>query len=140
MAPGDVVGRRIPHLLPPGTHHRRRPRQRAGTAVPQPAGRARRPPGNRVVTPAELLRGDLLHGTAGPQPQRRYLTQAEQIAPEVAGIIDAQAAKWLAAFGAAWPMPGRDGLLQRLARTASCRSQLVPHDQGPASLDCQAPG
>ncbi|MCB0932314.1 MAG: DUF2309 domain-containing protein [Mycobacterium sp.] len=66
--------------------------------------------GNRVVTPAELLRGDLLHGTAGPQPQRRYLTQAEQIAPEVAGIIDAQAAKWLAAFfgGAAWPMPGRE--------------------------------
>ncbi len=65
--------------------------------------------GDRDVTPADLLRGDLLHGTGTPQPLRRYRSHAERIAPEVAGMVDAQAAKWCAAFfgAAAWPMPGR---------------------------------
>ncbi|WP_059018467.1 DUF2309 domain-containing protein [Mycobacterium sp. M26] len=67
--------------------------------------------GDRDVTPAELLRGDLLHGTGTPQPTRRYRTNGERFAPEVARIVDAQAAKWCSAFfgSAGWPMPGRDG-------------------------------
>ncbi|WP_167100663.1 DUF2309 domain-containing protein [Mycobacterium sp. DL592] len=66
--------------------------------------------GGRDVTPAELLRGDLLHGTGTPQPERRYRTNAEQFAPEVARIVDAQTAKWCSAFfgAAGWPMPGRE--------------------------------
>lgn len=67
--------------------------------------------GDREVTAAELLRGDLLHGTGTPQPTRRYRTNGERFAPEVARIVDAQAAKWCSAFfgSAGWPMPGRDG-------------------------------
>lgn len=66
--------------------------------------------GDREVTPAELLRGDLLHGTGTPQPARRYRTSAERLAPEAARIVDAQAAKWCSAFfgSAGWAMPGRD--------------------------------
>ena len=66
--------------------------------------------GDRDVTPAELLRGDLLHGTGTPQPVRRYRSHAERIAPEVAATVDAQAAKWCAAYfgSAAWSMPGRE--------------------------------
>ncbi|WP_328357725.1 DUF2309 domain-containing protein [Mycobacterium sp. NBC_00419] len=66
--------------------------------------------GARDVTPADLLRGDLLHGTGTPQPARRFRTTAEQCAPEMARIVDAQAAKWCSAFfgEAGWPMPGRE--------------------------------
>ncbi|HNP14591.1 MAG TPA: DUF2309 domain-containing protein [Mycobacterium sp.] len=66
--------------------------------------------GDRDVTPAELLRGDLLHGTGTPQPLRRYRSNAERFAPEVAATVDAQAAKWCAAYfgSAAWSMPGRE--------------------------------
>lgn len=66
--------------------------------------------GGREVTPAELLRGDLLHGTGTPQPTRRYRTNGERFAPEVAQSVDAQAAKWCSAFfgSAGWPMPDRD--------------------------------
>jgi len=65
--------------------------------------------GDRDVTPAELLRGDLLHGTGTPQPARRHRSHSERFAPEVARIVDAQAAKWCSAFfgGGSWPMPGR---------------------------------
>ncbi len=66
--------------------------------------------GDREVTPAELLRGDLLHGTGTPQPLRRYRSHAERVAPEIAATVDAQAAKWCAAYfgAAAWSMPGRE--------------------------------
>lgn len=65
--------------------------------------------GGRSVSPAELLRADLLHGAGTPEPTRRYRTLAEHV-PAVADTIDAQTAKWCAAFfgGARWPMPGRD--------------------------------
>lgn len=65
--------------------------------------------GDRFVTPTELLRGDLLHGTSAPAPARNQCSQAECSAPEVARAIDAQTAKWCSAFfgGASWSMPGR---------------------------------
>ena len=66
--------------------------------------------GSRTVTPAELLMGDLLHGTGTPEPLRHYRTRSEQRAPEVAEAVDNQVAKWCSAFfgSAGWPMPGRD--------------------------------
>jgi hypothetical protein len=58
----------------------------------------------------ELLRADMLHGEPAAAAHRRYRTSSESRVPAVAGIIDAQTAKWCAAFfgGAAWPMPGRE--------------------------------
>ena len=66
--------------------------------------------GGRTVSPLALLRADLLHGAAGPEPRRRFLTRAEECAPAVADTVDAQTSKWCAAFfgAAAWPMPGRE--------------------------------
>lgn len=68
--------------------------------------------GTRTVTPAELLLGDLLHGRVAAKPQRRNVTRAELAAPQVAEEVDAQSAKWCAAFfgspAAGWPMPGRE--------------------------------
>ena len=66
--------------------------------------------GGRAVSPLALLRADLLHGAAGPEPRRRFLTRAEECAPAVADTVDAQTSKWCAAFfgAAAWPMPGRE--------------------------------
>ncbi len=83
-----ALGRRYPNLL-------------GGTAIAF---------GDRDVTPADILRGDLLHGTGTPQPLRRYRSIAERVAPEVAATVDAQAAKWCAAYfgAAAWSMPGRE--------------------------------
>lgn len=68
--------------------------------------------GAREVTPAELLRGDLLNGRVGAKPLRRNKTRSEQLAPQVADEVDAQAAKWSTAFfgspAAGWPMPARE--------------------------------
>lgn len=68
--------------------------------------------GRLVMTPAEVLRADLLYGTPAPDPLRRNHTRSEQEAPEVAEQIDAQAAKWCAAYfgapAAGWPMPDHD--------------------------------
>lgn len=66
--------------------------------------------GDRDVTPADLLRGDLLHGNGTPQPTRRHHTLAERVDPVAARTVDAQTAKWCAAYfgAAAWPMPGRE--------------------------------
>lgn len=66
--------------------------------------------GDRMVSPVELLRADLLHGVEAPPPVRRYRTRSETTAPEVAATVDAQTAKWCAAYlgDAAWPMPGRE--------------------------------
>lgn len=65
--------------------------------------------GARVVTPFEVLRGDLLNGCTAPKPSRRNKTRSERVAPRVAQQVDAQAAKWCAAFfgspSAGWPMP-----------------------------------
>ena len=65
--------------------------------------------GGRTASPLELLRADLLHGTGSLPAMRRYRFRAEDRCPAVAAAVDAQTAKWCAAFfgGAAWPMPGR---------------------------------
>ncbi|WP_310774629.1 DUF2309 domain-containing protein [Mycobacterium sp. Z3061] len=68
--------------------------------------------GARRVTPAELLRDDLLNGRVAPKPLRRNKMRSEQLAPQVAEEVDAQAAKWSTAFfgspAAGWPMPARE--------------------------------
>jgi uncharacterized protein YbcC (UPF0753/DUF2309 family) len=66
--------------------------------------------GGRRTSPLELMRADLLHGCGAPEPKRRFTTRSEIEAPAVAQAVDAQTAKWCAAYfgGAAWPMPGRD--------------------------------
>lgn len=63
----------------------------------------------RRITAVELLRADLLHGEPVSNPLRRYGIRAEQIASDAVDTVDAQAAKWSAAFlgESAWPMPGR---------------------------------
>lgn len=104
--------------------------------------------GDREVTGAELLRGDLLHGTGTPRPVRRYRTSAERLAPEVALTVDAQAAKWCSAFfgSAGWPMPGRDagfyaawrGLASAdptLSRTARAKLRAVAQRPDDAVLE-----
>ena len=81
--------------------------------------------GDRSTTAAELLRADLIHGTGTPKPARRYQIRAEQHAPAVADTLDAQTAKWCAAFfgAATWAMPGRDAGFYPAWRT------LAPTDQ-----------
>ncbi len=68
--------------------------------------------GRRTLTPGELMRADLLEGSVGAEPARRNVTLSEQSDPPTAEFIDAQAAKWCAAyFGspvAAWPMPDHE--------------------------------
>jgi uncharacterized protein YbcC (UPF0753/DUF2309 family) len=66
--------------------------------------------GGANLTPLDLLRADLIHGIGTPKPQRRFTTRAEDRDPAVADAVDAQTAKWCAAFfgGGAWPMPGRE--------------------------------
>jgi hypothetical protein len=64
----------------------------------------------RDYSATELLRMELPAGSAGPDPLRRYRIRAEDFDPAVADTVDAQSAKWCAAFlgEANWPMPGRD--------------------------------
>ena len=66
--------------------------------------------GGITLSPMELLRTDLLFGTGTPEAGRRFRTRAEDRAPAVAAAVDAQTAKWCAAYfgDAAWPMPGRE--------------------------------
>ncbi|MEH3128664.1 MAG: DUF2309 domain-containing protein [Mycolicibacterium neoaurum] len=61
----------------------------------------------RNVAAIDILRADLLHGHAAPEPQRRFTTRAEQASHELADDIDAYAATWCAAFlgGGSWAMP-----------------------------------
>ena len=92
--------------------------------------------GAHFVTPAAVLRTDLLHGAPAPDPARRNRVHSEHSVPAVTAEVDAQTGKWCAAFlsagSAAWPMPGwrdgfypawralagRDRSLSRSARTA----------------------
>lgn len=68
--------------------------------------------GTRVLPPGELLRADLLNSRVAPKPLRRNRTRSEMVAPLLAEQVDAETAKWCAAFfgspAAGWPMPGRD--------------------------------
>ena len=66
--------------------------------------------GDRAMSRLELLRADLKYGTTTPEPKRSYRTRSETQAPAISEAVDAQTAKWCAAFfgGASWPMPGRE--------------------------------
>ena len=66
--------------------------------------------GGRTITPLELLRADMLHGCGTPKPKRRCTSRSEDHEPGVAAAVDAQTAKWCAAYfgDGAWPMPGRE--------------------------------
>jgi uncharacterized protein YbcC (UPF0753/DUF2309 family) len=65
--------------------------------------------GARRISPLELMRADLVHGCGTAEPKRRFTTRSEDQAPAVAATVDAQTAKWCAAYfgGAAWAMPDR---------------------------------
>ncbi|WP_156686323.1 DUF2309 domain-containing protein [Mycobacterium sp. Marseille-P9652] len=105
--------------------------------------------GTHVLTPGALLRADLLHGSTAPKPSRRNTFRSERTAPPVADQIDAQAAKWCAAYfgspAAAWPMPDRDrGFYHawrrlapgdhKLSRRARAALREVPHRADDAAL------
>ncbi|MHA7650213.1 DUF2309 domain-containing protein [Mycobacterium sp. ML4] len=105
--------------------------------------------GTRMVTPAELLLSDLLYGRVAEKPTRRNRTRSELTAPKVAEQVDAQCAKWCAAFfgspAAGWPMPERDrGLFhawralapgdQKLGRNARAALRKLPDRPDDAAL------
>jgi uncharacterized protein YbcC (UPF0753/DUF2309 family) len=83
----------------------------------------------RVLTPGQLLRGDLLDGSSAPSPLRRNVTHAEMTMPQVAEQVDAQAAKWCAAyFGsptADWPMPDHHQGLYRAWRALAAEDHTL---------------
>jgi uncharacterized protein YbcC (UPF0753/DUF2309 family) len=62
--------------------------------------------------PQPLLLRDMLEGEPAPGPVRTLRTLSESVAPPVADAVDAQSAKWCAAFldegQAGWSMPGRE--------------------------------
>ncbi|CAA0126009.1 Uncharacterised protein [Mycolicibacterium vanbaalenii] len=83
---------------------------------------------NRRVTTTALLRADLLHGAPAPEPLRRRRTRSEERAAAAAGTVDAQAAKWLAAFlgDAGWAMPGRERGFYRAWRALAPTDRTLP--------------
>ena len=82
-------------------------RRRLGSAISRPVT-----VGSRTVAAAALLRADLLHGRPAPPPRRVVRLRSEEAAPAVTDMVDAQTAKWCAAYlddgHAGWRMPGRD--------------------------------
>ncbi len=66
----------------------------------------------RPIGSAQLLLADLLLGEPAPAPARRWLMRSEVTARPLAGRVDAETARWCAAFcdtgRAPWSMPGRD--------------------------------
>jgi len=83
----------------------------------------------RAVTPAELLRADMLTGSTAPNPLRRNVTRAEQTMPQIADQIDAQTAKWCTTYfgspAADWPMPGRHEGFYRAWRALAAGDRAV---------------
>ncbi len=86
--------------------------------------------GGRLLDPAAVLLADLLHGDPSPPPVRVRRTLSEQHAPEVAAIVDAQTAKWCAAYvdegQAAWSMPDRDQGFYTAWRMLAPRDRSLP--------------
>ena len=68
--------------------------------------------GGRLFRPVEVVRCDLVHGAPGPGPSRRFRMRSESAAPPIADAVDAESAKWCAAYldsgQASWTMPGRE--------------------------------
>lgn len=83
--------------------------------------------GGRSMSPLELLRADMLYGPGTPKPKRRFTTRSEDHEPTVAATVDAQTAKWCAAFfgGAAWPMPGREKGFYAAWRALAAKDRTV---------------
>ncbi len=97
--------------------------------------------GQRHLSAFDLLHADLLHGQVPPQPARAAGTQAEQRDPAVADTIDAQTAKWCAAFTgnhASWPMPGRDRGFYPAWRDLAGRDPSLPRHARAALHDLPA--
>jgi uncharacterized protein YbcC (UPF0753/DUF2309 family) len=84
--------------------------------------------GGRTVSRLELVRADLVHGTVTSDPRRRCLTHSEIQARAVAEAVDAQSAKWCAAFfgRASWPMPGREHGFYSAWRSLAPSDRTVP--------------
>ncbi|MGB0876716.1 MAG: DUF2309 domain-containing protein [Mycobacterium sp.] len=82
----------------------------------------------RDITATELLRADLLHGGMASDPLRRNRIRAEEVSPELADTVDAQSAKWSAAFLGAggWPMPGRQDGFYRAWRALAPTDRTLP--------------
>lgn len=104
---------------------------------------------DRSVTPAELLRADLLYSEPAPAPKRRNMTRSEKVEPRVAQQVDDQAARWCAAYfgspAAAWQMPGQhDGFYHAwrelaagdhtLSRSVRAALKKVPNRSDDAAL------
>ena len=100
------------------------------------AGRGHAEPGGICFAP--ICCSEQAHPGAG----QRFRTRAEDRAPAVAAAVDAQTAKWCAAYfgDAAWPMPGREhgffpawrALARRTARCAArCVRICVVFPSGP---------
>lgn len=108
------------------------------TAVDLRAALARRFPGlqdqvplqlgDRTVLAEDVLLADLHHGRPAQAPERSLRSRAEREAPEAAASVDAQAARWCAAYldrgQASWAMPGRDRGLYAAWR------ELAPRERG----------
>ena len=68
--------------------------------------------GGRALSAATILLADLKHGAPSTPPVRRLRTRSELAAPDIAAVVDGQAARWCAAFldtgQAGWRMPRRE--------------------------------
>jgi len=86
--------------------------------------------GERALTGAQLLLYDLLHGAPAPAPARANLMSSERRAAHVADAVDAQSAKWCAAFldagQARWRMPGREQGFYAAWRRLAWRDRTLP--------------
>lgn len=84
--------------------------------------------GSREIRPLDVLLSDLLFGVEAPSSPRRYRSRSELAAPAVAAMVDAQAAKWCAAFfgAAAWPMPNRENGFYAAWRSLAPADHSVP--------------
>ena len=84
--------------------------------------------GGHEVRPLDVLLADMLHGVEAPPLPRRYRSRAELAAPAVAAAVDAQTAKWCAAFfgSAVWPMPNRENGFYAAWRSLAPADHSVP--------------
>ena len=86
--------------------------------------------GDRVFSPLEFIRADLLYGIGTPRAGRQILTRAAEHAPAVDDTVDAQTSKWCAAFfgDAAWAMPGCENGFYSAWRALAAGDRSLPRD------------
>lgn len=82
----------------------------------------------RELGALEILRAELLHGIGAPTAKRRFATQSEKLAPAIIETVDAQTAKWCAAYfgSGAWSMPGREDGFYAAWRALAPSDRTVP--------------